>query len=60
MVVVVVGRDSRMIDVPVVQYFGLTGGMSIWFQALTLVHTVNRTWTRCCNAGADLQLVQVA
>ena len=34
--------------------------MSIWSQMLTLGHTVSRTWTRCYNAGAGLQLVLVA
>ena len=60
LMVVDVGKDSRMIDVPVVQYFGLTGGMSMWSQVLTLDHTVSRTWTRYCNAGADLLLMGVA
>ena len=39
-----------MIDIPVVLYIGLTGGGSMW----SLVHTVSRTWTRCCNAGVDV------
>ena len=58
--VVVVGRNNRMIDFLVVRYFCLTGGMSMWYQVLTLVHTVSRTWTRCCNAGAGQLLVRVA
>ena len=42
-----------MIDVPVVQYIGLTGSVSMW----SLVHTVSRTWTRCCNAGTGVDVV---
>ena len=38
----------------------LTRGMLMWSQVLTMVHTVSHTWTRCCNAGVGLQLVQVA
>ena len=57
MVIVVVGRDSWMIDIPVVQKFGLTGVMSMWSQVLTLVRAVSHSWSRCCNAGAGLQLV---
>ena len=49
-----------MIDVPVVQYIVLTGVVSTWSQMVTLVHTVNRTWTRCYYAGTGLQLVLVA
>ena len=39
------GRDSWMIDVPVVQYFGLTKAVSIWPQVLMLVRAVSRSWT---------------
>ena len=58
--VVVDSRDSWMIDVPVVQYFGLTASVSMWSQVLMLVRAVSHSWTRCYNAGADLQLMLVA
>ena len=57
---VVVDRDSWLIDAPVVQYFGLTGEVSMWSQVLMLVRSASHSWTRCCNAGADLLLMVVA
>ena len=49
-----------MIDVLVVQYFGLTEVGSMWSHMLILVQAVSHSWTRCCNAGAGLQLMRVA
>ena len=49
LVIDVVGRDSKMIDIPIVHYFGLTGG-SMWSQVFILVRAVSYSWTRCCNA----------
>ena len=57
--VIVDSRDSWMIDVPVVQYFGLTGEVSMWSQVLMIVRAVSNSWTRCCNSGDGLQLVLV-
>ena len=48
-----------MIDVPVVQYFGLTGG-SMWSQVLILPRAVSPSWTRYYTAGAGLWLVLVS
>ena len=58
--IVIVGRDCWMINVPVVLYFGLIRGVSMWSQELMLVRAVSHLWTRCCNSGAGLQLVLVA
>ena len=55
--IVAIGRDSWMINVLVMQYFGLSRGVSMWSQVLMLV---SHLWTRFCNAGAGLQLLLVA
>ena len=52
--VVVVGRDSWMIDVRVVQYFGLTEGDVDVVKVLMLVRAVSHSWTKCCTAGSGL------
>ena len=58
--VVIVGRDRWMINVPVVLYFCLTGCVLMWSQVLMLVRAVSDSWTRCCNSGGGLRLVLVA
>ena len=44
---------SWMIDVPVVQYFGLTGGGECRsrLEVLVLVQVMSHSLTRCCRCG---------